>query len=1337
MRWRWHVARWFGSLVGATQPIRHKHRATARPRLEVLEDRWLPSGMTFTVSNTNDNGAGSLRQAILDSNAHSTTAGSPNTIDFNMSGSGAVQTIHVGDNSGGGGTLNQALPALTQPVLIDGYSEPLASPNSAASGDNAKVLIELNGSDVTLAAPDTSNTSLSGLDVSGGGATIRGLSVGGFPGDGILVETSSGTAITGNFIGVSPNGTTGLANAGAGVVIDAGASGNTVGGTASGARNIISDNGDGVLISDAGTSGNVVLGNYVGTDKTGAGKLANGNDGVLLQNNAAANTIGGTAAGAANVISGNFVNGVEIIFAKDNVVLGNLIGTTASGSAILGNGGDGVYVNTSSTANTIGGTATGAANVLSGNGHNGVEINSENGNMTTGNLVLGNLIGTDKTGTAKLGNGIDGVMIDSSATDNTIGGTAAGAGNLISGNTSDGVEITGSGTSNNTVQGNFVGTTKAGTAILGNAADGVLIDTSATANTIGGTAAGAGNVISGNGTNNGSLGSLNGNGVEINGSAGPVTGNVVQGNLIGTDKTGTVKLPNLWDGALIDANTASVPTGATANTIGGTTAAARNVISGNGNHGVELAGYGGVNGNAVQGNYIGTNAAGTGILGNSNDGVLIDAEPSNNTIGGTAAGAGNVISGNGGNPAYTLGNFDGNGVQIAGDFGVVSGNVVQGNFIGTDKTGTLKLPNLWDGVAITSASPGYPTGAFDNTIGGTAAGAGNIISGNDNHGVELVGPFVTGNVVQGNFIGTNKAGTGILGNAEDGVLIDASPTGNTIGGTVAGAGNVISGNGTNVAKNPYAVNGISFYDGNGIEINGSFGVCSGNAIEGNLIGTDKTGTVKLGNLFDGVLIAATGTQSYPTGAMDNTVGGTLGTAANVISGNAANGVQITGIGATANLVLGNKIGTDKTGTVGLGNITGVVIDGTATANTVGGTTTGAGNLISRNTDGVDIEDPGTSDNLVQGNLIGTNVTGLLGLGDFNEGVYVGNGATANTIGGSALGAGNVISNNQRGVEITQTGTDDNLVAGNKIGTDKNGTGNLGNFENGVFLLDGASGNTIGGTAAGSANTIAFNGVKGVVVGASPSDITTVDDSILGNSIFANASLGIDLGDNGPTPNGVNPRPFPNDGQNTPVITAVTTTSISGTLTSANGTYRVEFFASPSGSVLQGQTFLGFTDVTLTAGTKAFMATGLTIPTGTVVTTTATNVANGDTSEFFQYAQFPTSTHVTSSPAATSGQTVTLTAQVSSMMVVQSGTVTFTIQGLPGSVEVNVDSNGKATAKFVVPAGTPNGSYKIVAVYAGPTFGPSSSDPAADGTLTVHATAPLVQAAKLRGSFFGL
>lgn len=182
---------------------------------------------------------------------------------------------------------------------------------------------------------------------------------------------------------------------------------------------------------------------------------------------------------------------------------------------------------------------------------------------------------------------------------------------------------------------------------------------------------------------------------------------------------------------------------------------------------------------------------------------------------------------------------------------------------------------------------------------------------------------------------------------------------------------------------------------------------------------------------------------------------------------------------------------------------------------------------------------------------------------------------------------------------------------------------------------------------------------------------------------------------------------------------------------------MEFFASPSGSVLQGQTFLGFTDVTLTAGTKAFMATGLTIPTGTVVTTTATNVANGDTSEFFQYAQFPTSTHVTSSPAATSGQTVTLTAQVSSMMVVQSGTVTFTIQGLPGSVEVNVDSNGKATAKFVVPAGTPNGSYKIVAVYAGPTFGPSSSDPAADGTLTVHATAPLVQAAKLRGSFFGL
>src|SRR5262249_26374053 len=150
------------------------------------------------------------------------------------------------------------------------------------------------------------------------------------------------------------------------------------------------------------------------------------------------------------------------------------------------------------------------------NGVNGVEINSSG---TSGNVVLGNFIGTDQSGTAKLGNGNDGVMIITGAiSNNTIGGTATGARNLISGNSGNGDEIKVAGTSGNVVLGNFIGTDQSGTAKLGNTNDGVKIAFAASSNTIGGTGTGAGNLISANGTN----------GVEL--SIGASSGNVVLGN---------------------------------------------------------------------------------------------------------------------------------------------------------------------------------------------------------------------------------------------------------------------------------------------------------------------------------------------------------------------------------------------------------------------------------------------------------------------------------------------------------------------------------------------------------------------------------------------------------------------------------------------------------------------------------------------------------------------------------------------------------------------------------------------------------------------------------------
>src|SRR5205085_760950 len=144
--------------------------------------------------------------------------------------------------------------------------------------------------------------------------------------------------------------------------------------------------------------------------------------------------------------------------------------------------------------NVIGGTAAGAGNVISGNDNDGVEIG---GADTSGNVVLGNFIGTDYTGSAALGNAEDGVYLWGGTTGNVIGGTAAGARNVISGNEWNGVEISSAHTSGNVVLGNFIGTDYTGSAALGNG-DGVALNDGSSSNTIGGTAAGAGNVISGN-----------------------------------------------------------------------------------------------------------------------------------------------------------------------------------------------------------------------------------------------------------------------------------------------------------------------------------------------------------------------------------------------------------------------------------------------------------------------------------------------------------------------------------------------------------------------------------------------------------------------------------------------------------------------------------------------------------------------------------------------------------------------------------------------------------------------------------------------------------------------
>ena len=328
--------------------------------------------------------------------------------------------------------------------------------------------------------------------------------------------------------------------------------------------------------------------------------------------------------------------------------------------------------------------------------------------------------------------------------------------------------------------------------------------------------------------------------------------NVIAGNFLGTDVTGTLALGNNV-GVRIGGGSSAADN----NRVGGTAAADRNIISGNADDGIQIeGGTGTASNNVIQGNYIGLDATGTVVLGNSSQGISIRSGAANNTVGGTAIGAGNVISGN-----------SNAGIQILNTG--TTGNRIEGNFIGTDVAGTTPLGN--------------PVGVFlqasNNRIGGTTGAERNIISGNTVDGIQIVGTSTTGNLVEGNYIGLDVTGTAAMGNTNQGVVIFNGASGNVIGGTAPGARNVISANGND-----------------GVLL-GGVGT-TGNRVEGNFIGTDATGMAALGNLR-GVELDASGSGNF--------IGGTTPGASNRIAYNWSNGVQLTPGAGTGNLISSNEL----------------------------------------------------------------------------------------------------------------------------------------------------------------------------------------------------------------------------------------------------------------------------------------------------------------------------------------------------------------------------------------------------------------------------------------------
>ncbi len=532
-----------GGNYGATSEFSANISATATGVLVVDTISDAADGTTTSNSNLaagrGSDGRISLREAIAATNA-TTNGAAVDLIAFGISGGGKhviSTTSHIG--------------AITDAVTIDATTQ---------SGYVDRPMI---GIDAAAAA-----TSTAVVNILTNNTTVRGLALYNGADEGLeIVNGGTGNLIELNWIGLDLNGAA-AGNAEHGLLLAVGATGNMV------RNNIISDNGlDGINLRDAGTGGNTFLGNWVGLGIDGVTDRGNGSNG-LMDLAGGGNQIGdGTAAGR-NVFAAN--GGVGIGFdgvATGNSVLGNHIGTDAGGTIDVGNGAVGIYVRNSG-GHMIGGAGL-DRNVISGNASGGIQLE---GAATTGVSITGNYIGVDATGDQGLGNSGDGIQIIVGAHHNTIGGDrTTGLGNVISGNlgtNTDGIELTATlGHSDyNQILGNFIGTNASGDAAIGNARYGVVIYDGVQNTQIGGAASGQGNVISGN----------KASGIIIDGrsnfSGRATSGNIIVGNHIGTNVDGDLSISNIGQGIYLTAATVQT-------TIGGNTAAERNVISGNTSYG--------------------------------------------------------------------------------------------------------------------------------------------------------------------------------------------------------------------------------------------------------------------------------------------------------------------------------------------------------------------------------------------------------------------------------------------------------------------------------------------------------------------------------------------------------------------------------------------------------------------------------------------------------------------------------------------------------------------------------------------------------------------------------
>ncbi len=913
------------------------------------------------VTNTNNIGPGSLRQAIHDANMHAER----DLIHFN---------IPVSDPGYDPGTGMWT-------IRVESPDLQITDDETIIDGTTQKKYLGLTSAHPVIVLQGTLSTA-QGLTLGSSRNVVTGLTIRGFNTVQIYM-TGHENHVYSCYIGTDYTGLHSERLGGIGISIEKGDY-NEIGGALPGQRNIVSG-----LTWDAielfnGACHNMIRNNYIGVNSAGSDTLAN-STGVTLYDKCNSNTIG-----PGNLIAGNSNHGIRISKCDSNRVIGNYIGLDPSGTLNWGNHGFGIMISQGASHTIVGGSIDEERNYICGNQY-GIQIYDAESEY---NQIIGNHIGVDVSGAAVIGNRDIGVSVNS-AVHTVIGGATTAHGNVIGGNGREGILLDDA--RSTTVASNIIGTNRDGTLNLGNLLDGIFVShniSEAHDNILG-----PGNLIAFNAdagirilwsssnriTQNSIYGNVNGGILLLGGNLDmpapivatlqPVSGMAAAHATVeifcGRDAQGETWLGTVtadgsgqfsWNGPANGAYVTATATDAAGNTspfsvpVSTTTSY---VVTNTNNDGpgslrqalleaqfhagsdtvvfqipLTDAGYDAETGvwtiRPLEGYYI------------SQSGLLIDGHSQAAFLGFDSNPSGPEIAMDGSDCPYSSA-----GIGLSGDHLAVRGMAIHnfdyaqlyifgteceisGCYIGIDATGRERTPRSGGGIFIQEG--------HGNIIGGPAPGQRNVISGLSNIGIGISG-LARGNAVIGNYIGLTASGTDTLGNKSYNISVTCSA--NTIG-----PGNVISG--TSI--------GINFFGDK----------ADSNRVIGNLIGTDATGTLALGNKTVGIYFSG--------GPSHNVVGGETEADRNIIAANPT-GISIEGSDVQYNQITGNYIGTDITGIQPLPNrYVGIRIHNGAHHQQIG-----PNNIIAYHpTNGILLYNPSTANNTITRNQIyGNEMQGIL------------------------------------------------------------------------------------------------------------------------------------------------------------------------------------------------------------------------------------------------------------------------------------------------------------------------------------------------------------------------